>query len=136
MEENKELEDFIRKSVKEVGLEKTSVDFTENVLSKIDLESRENVLEHKPLFSKTVWFVVLSAVALIFGYAIFGGSSSESTWLAAVQLNKLTSFNLSLNIPKFSLPTAFIYGSVAIALSVWIQVLIVRQRINKKYIAG
>lgn len=136
MEENKELDDFIRKSVKELGLEKPSVDFTDTVLSKIHLESQKTVLRHQPLFSKTTWFVVLSLVSFIFVYAIFGGSGSESTLLAAVELNKLTSINLSLNLPKFSLPAAFIYGSVVVTFFVWIQVFLVKKQLDKRYITG
>lgn len=137
MEENKELDDFIRKSIKEVGLEEPSVDFTDLVLSKVELvNQKERVLITKPLLSKTTWFLILAAVVTIFGYVLLANSTVESTWLAVIQLNKLTSFNLSLNMPELSFPTTFIYGSIAIALFVWIQVFLLKQRLNKTYVAG
>lgn len=137
MEEDKNLDDFIRKSIKEVGLEKPSVDFTDSVLSKIaTANQKKSVLVTKPLLSRTTWFLTLAALAAIFGHVIFSNSTTESTWLAAVKLNKLTSFNLSLHIPELSSSTAFIYGSIAIVLFVWIQVFLVKQRLDKRYAAG
>ncbi|MEP3208787.1 MAG: hypothetical protein ABJN95_06350 [Maribacter sp.] len=137
MEENKELDDFIRKSIKEAGLEKPAVDFTDAVLSKIRVANQnDSLLVAKPLLSKTTWFLTFAAVAAIFGYVLFSDSTTESTWLAAVKLNKLTSFNLSLNFPELSFSAAFIYGSIAIALFVWLQVFILKQRLDKRYVAS
>ena len=134
MEENKELDDFIRKSIKEVGLEKPSADFTGSVLSKIAVANQKaSVLVTKPLLSKTTWFLTLASVAAIFGYVLFGNSTTESTWLAAVLLNKLTSFNLSLHMPQLSFSNTFIYGSIAIALCVWIQVFLIKNYFVKNY---
>ncbi len=137
MEENKELDNFIRKSIKEVGLEEPSVDFTDSVLSKIDVaKQKDSIQVTKPLFSKTTWFLTIAAVAALFGYVIFNSSNTESTWLAAAQLNKLTSYNLSLNIPELGFSTTFIYGSMTIALFVWIQVLLLKQRQNKRLVTS
>lgn len=137
MEENKELDDFIRKAVKEVDLERPSVDFTKSVLSQIEIVTqKDSVLVAKPLFSKTIWFFLSVVVVGIFVYVIFNDSSTESTWLAAIKLNQLTSFNLSLYMPKFSTTTAFSYGSVGIAFFVWIQVFLLKRKWNKRYLIG
>ena len=109
MEENKELDDFIRKTIKEVGLEKPAHDFTDSVLSKIEKASQQTpMVVAKPLFSKLVWFFIVSGVLSIFGYVIFNSSGAEKTWLAAIQLNKLTSFNLSMNMPELNYSTTFL----------------------------
>ncbi len=135
MEENKELDNFVRSAVREIGLEKPSVNFTDSVLSKINTVSQKNTISvTKPLIPKSVWFCILCVMAVVFGYVIFNSSNAESTWLAAVKLNQLTSFNLSLNMPEFSLPTAFVYGSVAIALFACLQVLLLKQKLDKNYI--
>ncbi|MFK7813931.1 MAG: hypothetical protein AB8B59_15655 [Maribacter sp.] len=136
MEENKELDDFIRKSIAEVGLENPSIDFTNSVLSKIELENQnESVLVSKPLLSKATWFIILAALTVIFGYVLIN-SNTESTWLTAEQLNKFDTFNRSLNIPELSFSTTFIYGSISIALCVWIQIFFLKGRLDKNYIAG
>jgi len=137
MEKNKELDDFIRKSIKEVGLETPSIDFTDSILSKIAVANEKNsLLVTKPLLSKTTWFLILAAVAAIFGYVLLGNSTTESVWLTAIQLNRLTSFNLSLNMPNLAPSATFIYGSIAIALFVWIQVFLLKQKLNRRYITS
>ncbi len=137
MEENKQLDDFIRKSIKEAGLEKPTVDFTDAVLSKITVANqKDSFLVTKPLLSKTTWFLTFAAIAALFSYVLFSDSTTESTWLAAVKLNKLTSFNLSLNFPEVTFSAAFIYGSMAIAVFVWLQVFIIKQRLAKRYVAS
>jgi len=137
MEENKQLDDFIRKSIKEVGLEEPSIDFTEAVMSKLAMaHQKDSVFVAKPLFSKTTWFFILTAVAIVFGYVLFSNSTAESTWLAAIKLNRLTSYNLALDVPKLSFSDAFIYGSSAIGLCVWLQVFFIKQRLDKRYVAG
>lgn len=137
MEENKELDHFIRKSIKEAGLEKPSVGFTGSILSKIAVVNQnESALVIKPLLSKTTWFLILAAITVIFGYVLLSNSTTESTWLAAAKLNKLASFNHSLNMPELSFSTTFIYGSISIALCVWIQIFLLKQRLDKSYITG
>ena len=135
MEENKKLDNFIRKSVKEAGLEQPSDGFTNAVFEKIGLEvQKSSVLISEPLFSKTTWFILISAVTGIFTYVIFGSSSSiENTWMAAIQLNKLSSFNLSLNKSELPFSTTFIYGCSVVAFFVWIQVFLIKQRLNNRY---
>ncbi|MFS4494073.1 hypothetical protein [Maribacter sp. 2308TA10-17] len=135
MKENKELDDFIRKSVKEAGLEQPSDGFTNAVFEKIGLEvQKSSVLTSEPLFSKTTWFMLISAVTGIFAYVILGSSASiENTWMAAIKLNKLTSFNLSLNMSELPFSTTFIYGCSGVAFFVWIQVILIKQRLNKRY---
>ncbi len=137
MEENKELDDFIRRSIKATGLENPSIDFTDSVLSKIKLANeQESVMVAKPLFSKTTWFLILAAVVAVFSYVFMAKSTAESTWLAAIELNKLTSFNLSLYIPELYSSSAFVYGSIAITLFVWIQVFLLQQRLHKSDALG
>jgi len=135
MEENKKLEDFIKKSVKKVGLEKPSIDFTDSVLSKIAVANEKgSVLVTKPLFSQTTWFMILAVMALIFAYVLVGESTTESAWLATIKINKLAYFNLPLNMPKLTYSSTFVYGSTAIVLFVWIQVFLLKQRLNKVYV--
>lgn len=132
MEENKELDDFIKKSIQEVGLENPSEDFTNAIFSKIENQNSTTFVT-KPLLSKYVWFGILTFVAAIFGFVIFGNMSMESTWGNAIQLNKLTSVNLSLKMPNLPFSNVFVYGLVAVAVFIWIQVLVLKKQLDKRY---
>lgn len=132
MEEDRNLEDFIRKSIKEVGLENPSKDFTDNVLNIIENKAPAPTnLVFKPLLSKTTWFVILSAVAAIFIYLIFGNPNLESTWISVSQWNHLVSFNLLGELPQPAVSKTFVYACLIITGFVWIQVLMLKHHFNK-----
>lgn len=134
MEENKKLDDFIRKSINEVGLENPSVDFTNLVMSKIKVDSEKStVFIYQPLITRKTWFIIIMVVAAVFAYVIFGHSNKEATWLSVIQLNKLTSFNLIGSIPNIPVSTTFIYGIMAVTFFVWVQILVLKKRFDKAY---
>ena len=70
MGENKHIEEihaFAKKYVKEIPTEKTSLDFTSNLMNKIaELPSISKTIVYKPLISKKAWFVVLIAIVAVF----------------------------------------------------------------------
>jgi hypothetical protein len=134
MEENKELDNFIRKSIKEVGLEKPSLDFNDLVLSQLQKSTEKNtIFEHKPLLSKPVWFGIITTVIVIFAYALLGNPEIENIWFSISKLNQLTSFNLSGSVPNVEIPHTFVYGFLIFTFFVVLQVYMVKQRIDKRY---
>ena len=134
MEENKDLDDFIRRSVNEVGSENPSLNFTNLVMSKIKADTkRSSVFIYKPLFSKTTWFAIIAMVMAIFGSVIFGQHEQETTWLSVIQLNKLTSFNLFGNMPNFPVSSTFVYGILAVTIFIWVQIFILKKHFYKSY---
>lgn len=133
MEENKKLDDFIKSSMKEIDLEKPSIDFTDTVLSKIGIEAEKNtVLDNKPVFSKRIWFVIITLFVAIVGYVILGDSNMESAWLSASQLNKLAAFNLSAQLPKLPFSNTLFYGVLISTLFIWIQVFLLKNRFERQ----
>ena len=134
MEENKKLDDFIKKSVQEVGLEKPSLDFTDLVLSKIEVESEISpAFQYQPILSKSTWFIILAMVAAIFGYVIFGNPNLENTMFSFSQLNKMTAFNILGEIPSPEVSNTFIYSSLIFTIFVILQVFIIKQRLDRQY---
>lgn len=134
MEENKELDDFLRKSIQEIGLDKPSLDFTSVVMSKINVEAERSVVfVHKPLFSTSTWFVVIAMVAAIFSYVIVGQSKKETTALWLSKLNNLTSFNLMAHMPEILVSNTFIYGILAVTFFVWVQIFLLKKHIDNAY---
>ena len=134
MEENKKLDDFIKKSIKEVGLEKPSVNFTDLVVSKIEAESaKPHVFQYQPIFSKSTWLIILAMVTAIFVYVIFGNPDLETTWFSISQLNKMTTFNVLGKIPSYDVSSTFVYGILIFTFFVMVQVLVIKQRFDKYY---
>lgn len=134
MEENKELNDFVRKSIQEAGLENPSLDFTNLVMSKINVEEEKSVVfEYKPLLSKSAWFVIISIVVSIFGYVTFGLPEKESTWIWFSELNVLTSFNVIGSIPKIPVSKTILYGIMAVTFFGCLQIVLLKKRVDNVY---
>lgn len=134
MEENKKLDDFVRKSIKEVGLDNPSLDFTNLVMSKIQMDTeRSAIFVHKPLLSKSTWFVIIAMVVAIFAYVIFGQPEQETTWLWFSKLNDLASFNLMGSMPNITISRTLTYGILAVTFFVWIQIFLLKKHIDKAY---
>ena len=134
MEENKELDDFISKSIKEVGLEKPSVSFTDLVLSKIENESKKStVFEYQPILSKSTWGMILAVIAGLFAYVILANPDLENSWVSFLQLNRVATFNVMGKIPDLEVSSTFVYGILIFTFFVMIQVYIIKQRFDKRY---
>ena len=134
MEENKKLDHFIRKSIKNVGLENPPTDFTDSVMSKIQSSTEVNaVFVYKPLLSKFVWLVILSIVALVFAYVILASPIVETTWFSIAQLNQMITFNVSGKIPNFEVSSISVYGISIFTLFAVLQIFMVKQRIDKHF---
>lgn len=134
MEDDKNLDNFIRKSVKDIGLEKPTEGFTELILSKIQPSTQVSpAFVYEPLLSKKAWFLMLLIVAAIFVYVIYGQFEQETTWLWMAKLNDLASFNLFGKIPNIPISNTFVYGMLAVTFFVCIQILILKNRVDKAY---
>jgi len=127
MEENKELDDFIRKIVEEVGFEQPSDNFTNTTLSKIELITENNSTVYKPIISRSIWVGIVVVVIGIFIYVIFNKPSIEIGWLSLLNLNT------SLRIPDIFVSNIYIYACIVLAFFVGVQVLFLKRHFEKRY---
>lgn len=134
MEENKALDDFIRKTISEVGLESPSTDFNDLIWEKIERETTENTTYvHQPLFSKTTWFCFGAVFTSIFIYAIIGNYEKSHIWFSLINLNRFTSLNIGSVLSKMEISNLYVYGILILTLSVICQVFIIKKRHDKQY---
>ena len=134
MEENKKLDDFIRKTIKEVGLEKPSPNFTNLVLSKIQAEEEKAaIFQFQPILSKKVWFIIIGGVIALFAYLLLGDLEIENPWFSISRLNQLTAYDLSVTIPDLPVSSTFIYGFLIFTFFVVVQVFMLKQSVNRSF---
>ncbi|MDB2384983.1 hypothetical protein N9V96_00755 [Polaribacter sp.] len=136
MEENKhdrQLDTFTKKYVKEIEIEKTSMDFTALVMDKILEENVAPVtFKTKPLISKLGWFcIVFSIIALI----LIPFQSSEKSWLNFTELNfsffnkfQITNFVEVNPISNIVLLAILIFGLLIIT-----QILFLKNHFSKRF---
>ncbi len=84
MEKDKEqdMEVLLKDTIREIGLETPSSKFTEQVFSKIKLAEVKRGMPETPLISKRTWGLLLTVIAGMAAYLIFGGKM-ETAWDAS-----------------------------------------------------
>ena len=97
---NEQIERFTDKLMKETVLEKPSMDFTSQVMLKVNVLSQSEITTYKPLISKRMWTIisVIAVGALV--YLFFYGTN-KSSLLASFDLSILSDNKLSNAISSF-----------------------------------
>jgi len=128
---NNQIERLTDKLMKESSLESPSMDFTSQVMAKVDTLAKSDVTTYRPLISKRVWTIitVVSVGALI--YLLFNGTNESilftSLDLSALSDNKLTNAFSGLNFSK-----TIAYAVGILALMTVVQVPLLKGYFNKK----
>jgi len=132
--EEKSLDDFIKRILNETGLEKPTKDFTTSVLSEIELIARKNTMKYTPIISKSMWVCIVFLTIVLFTFIIFSNPTIETSgWLSILKLNELTAFNTSLKMPELFISNTYVYACVGLAFFVGIQAFVLKQHFDKRY---
>jgi hypothetical protein len=128
----KELDAFAKKYVKEVSIEKPSLDFTASLMQKIVIESNSEVFKAKALISKKGWFIIsLLMLAIIFipfktsEKSIINFPKIDFSFFDKLQLSNLYE---SISISNNVLYAVFFFGLMIIA-----QIVFLKKHFDKKF---
>ena len=130
--QEKLLDDFIRKSVKNVQVEKTSSDFTATIMSQIVATKQAEVKKYKKLISRPVWAAILIIVFGLFIYLNLEVDSEKVSLLSKIDFNFIKQSRLIKEIPIFSISNTVIISISALAIMTMIQVPIYINYFNKR----
>jgi hypothetical protein len=129
MENHKELDDQIRKCLKELASEEPSADFTSNILSVLQDEKRYGIqVVYTPIFSNFSWIMIcsLSAVLMILGYNTENTGTAFSRFLNFLDDKPLSIIKLQ-NVEFISNSQIILYSSIALCCFVCLQVVLLRK---------
>ncbi|MEO9511192.1 MAG: hypothetical protein ABJN84_14625 [Flavobacteriaceae bacterium] len=126
MEENKEkeLDFFLKKNIKEIGLEEPSTNFTTDVFLKIQTLPIENVYVHKPLISKWGWCLIallITGVSLL----LLNTGPFQQNWIPVLKLDFFTKLALFDNLNFIS--NTMVYGFLALTIFIYVQVFVLKR---------
>jgi hypothetical protein len=129
METNeKRIEAFIDKLMANETLEQPSLDFTGNVMFKVAAIATATV--YKPLIPKSIWFVIIGSFVALVCYIYFKEPITSSGWLDRFNLSNI-SINPLQNV-SFEFSKTLMYAMVFLAITVSIQIPILKQYFNKR----
>ena len=125
---------FIQNRIKEEGLEKPSLNFTNSVISKIEtLNELSEVTVYKPLIPKNIWFSGAAIVIVIFSYLVYGNIDMEFNWLPEMKMQQFGQLNLLDRLPSFNISNIYVYAFIGLAFFVGVQVYLLNNHFNKRY---
>lgn len=127
--EDKHIEKFIDKVMKEIALEKPSIDFTSKVMSQVMATKKSAVTVYQPLISKYSWMIIFGSFLLLVVYLIKNGDTQSTSWIDSIDLSIL-SHNIFSKV-KFS--RIGFYAVLFLTLMFYIQIPLIKNQINKQY---
>ena len=131
MKQDKNIDDFSKYLLKDVGLEKPSANFVTNVINTINFEENKvSKVVYKPIISKLGWiFIATSFIGLMIFLTI---SNTESViQVPAIDLsffNKLKAINIFENI---KLSKIFTFSFILFSVLVLVQFHFIKKYFNK-----
>ncbi|WP_158975884.1 hypothetical protein [Cellulophaga sp. L1A9] len=130
MEENNNRNDFdafLRKAIKEVGVEEPSKDFNQSILSRLPLVQERSISSQPPLISNFVWFLISFGVFALIGFALLYDEETKVNGADFKFLNNLRVPNfLDFNINFVSSDVAF-YGIISVLVFFYIQIFVLKK---------
>ncbi|NHF58084.1 hypothetical protein FK220_001940 [Flavobacteriaceae bacterium TP-CH-4] len=135
-DKEKELNDFIKKVVSEVGVESPSPNFTDSVLSKIQAGKQADTVAYTPLISRTGWYLMGAVVVVIFAFIILGNGEMDIPWLASSDIETLSN-NLFLEaFSNLQVSNTVLYGMAGLAFFVTIQVVLLKNHFGRRLVVS
>lgn len=136
MEENrdKQLDDFVKKVVKNAGLEAPSDDFTQSIMSKIAAQNEKSmVTRYKPLISKTSWLVLAGIAIFLSVYIIFGNSDLNVSWIPSITELATNNIGIMNTLENLRLPNTLVYGLTGFTLFIYVQIAFLKKHLESRY---
>jgi hypothetical protein len=131
---NKELDDFVRKVVKEAGLEKPSLNFTETLLSKIDASGPiVDATLYKPLISKMGWGITSLIIVGLCALAVFGKVDTPIVLLDKISLITYAKDSFLDAVRPLELSDTMSYSILIFLVFIMIQIALLKYRLDRRY---
>ncbi len=127
-----ELEIFVKKTVREAGVESPSHSFTDSVLDKIAHQIPSGATPYKPIISQKHWILTILLATAIVVLVLLSGATLSTPWLASFEIPDVSN-GLFDSIAAMKISNTYLYGVVGFTFFMGVQVFVLRNHINKRY---
>lgn len=128
-DEDKLLEKFLDNVLKDSALETPSIDFTTEVMSKVELTKKSNVFVYMPLISKPIFVLIFGCFIVLFIYFFKNSETQTDSWVNYLYFRTFFS-NYSTSLFNFSKIT--IYSVVFVTLLLFIQISFLKKHFDNQ----
>lgn len=127
--EDKHIEKFVDKVMKELVIERPSIDFTSKVMAQVISTKKSEISTYQPLISNYVWLIILGSFLTLVFFLITNGDTSTNSWISSLDLSVFS--NNIFSKVKFSKIT--FYAVLLLTLMFYIQIPLIKNQIDKQY---
>ena len=137
MEENnnKQLDAFLKKQIKELPLESPSKNFTANIMSALHAESALSHIKYKPLISKKIWLAVAAVVVAVL-FIPFQKQEGGLLEKVSIDFSFIDKLNFGGALEGLSVSSTAFYGLLFFAIMIFVQVVYLKGYFDKKITTG
>lgn len=129
MEEDKNIEKFTKDILNEIGLEKPSSLFVNNVMNLVEEPLEEKITLYQPLISKKAWFFIVACFIGIITYAFT--LPYEASLFDKIGINLSTDINFNF-LQGLSFSSPAVYALSTFGILVFIQIYLLKDNFNKQ----
>jgi hypothetical protein len=133
MQQNNEhsLDNLVEKMMQEISIENTSVDFTANLMMRLQTLPAGKSIAYQPLISKTGWVAILIAMLVLIGFII---ANSNGTNTDLLNMDGMSHFlmNIKPNINFIKFSSISLYAVLLSSLMILVEITILVNRYQKQ----
>jgi hypothetical protein len=133
-QENKNIDALVDKMMNGVDLETPSLDFTENIMSQVEVFSASKITTQKPLISKLGWGLIAIAIITIITYAIIGETTNEASnsWFNTIDYSVLYNNSITQFLSGIVISKTVLYSIILFGAMLFIQIPLLKYYFNKR----
>jgi len=126
------LDKLAKKVMQTPSLEKPSLDFTANIMAKVDVMATNSITVYKPLISKRSWLLILILVIGSLSYSIFGSGLETLGWFDNIDYSMISNNKVTQAISSVTFSKTLIYAVGFCGLLFFIQIPIMKHYLDKR----
>lgn len=126
------IEDMVDRIMKEVSLDTPSLNFTSNVMMKVDTLMKPVTIVYKPLISKRSWVFVMVAIVGLICYFMLTPSVKSSGWFSNIDFSVVSNNILTNTISSLKLSRTAFYAIIMLSVMLIIQIPILKNYFNSR----
>ncbi len=125
------LDKLAKKVMQSTSLEKPSLDFTANIMAKVEGITTSDITAYKPLISKRSWFVIAILVIGSLSYGMLGGLEGLG-WFEKIDLSVISDNKITDAISGMTFSKTLIYAIGLCGLVFFIQIPMMKHYLDKR----
>lgn len=131
--ENKEIDNLIRKVIEKAPLESPSFDFTAQIIAQLEHAQQSEATVYKPLISKTAWLFIFGAVAAMLFYTFKDTAPQVTSSFRVIDFSFLGSNKVLNTFSRLTFSNTVLYALLSLSVLLLIQVSVLTSYFNKRF---